>query len=43
MTLMSYPIIAIPSMIMLGGLMFYVSKVINNLTGYKFADLLVEQ
>ena len=43
MTLMSYPIIAIPSMIMLGGLMFYVSKVINNLTGYKFTDLLVEQ
>ena len=43
MTLMSYPIIAIPSMIMLGALMFYVSKVINNLTGYKFADLLVEQ
>ncbi|WP_057832180.1 VC0807 family protein [Colwellia sp. TT2012] len=43
MTLMSYPIIAIPSMIMLGGLMFYVTKVINNLTGYKFTDLLVEQ
>lgn len=43
MTLMSYPIIAIPSMVMLGGLMFYVTKVIKNLTGYKFTDLLIEQ
>lgn len=43
MTLMSYPIIAMPSMIMLCGLMFYVSKVIKNLTGYKFTDLVVEQ
>lgn len=43
MTLMSYPIIAIPSMLMLGALMFYVTKVIKNLTGYKFSDLLIEQ
>lgn len=42
MTLLSYPIIAIPSMIMLFGLMFYVSKVINKLTGYKLTELLVQ-
>jgi len=42
MTLLSYPIIAIPSMIMLFGLMFYLSKVINKLTGYKLTELLVQ-
>ncbi len=42
MTLLSYPIIAIPSMIMLFGLMFYVSKVINKLTGYKLTELLIQ-
>lgn len=43
MTLMSYPIIAIPSMVMFGGLMFYVAKIINNLTGYKLTDLLIAE
>tara|TARA_B110000238_G_scaffold173913_1_gene193316 strand:+ start:63 stop:755 length:693 start_codon:yes stop_codon:yes gene_type:complete len=43
MTLMSYPVIVLPSMIMLGALMFYVAKVIKNLTGYKLTDLLIVQ
>jgi hypothetical protein len=43
MTLMSYPVIVLPSMIMLGALMFYVAKVIKNLTGYKLSDLLIVQ
>lgn len=43
MTLMSYPVIAIPSMLMLGGLFYYVAKVIKGLTGYTFSDLVVEQ
>jgi intracellular septation protein A len=43
MTLLSYPIIAIPSMLMLFGLMYYVSKVIHKLTGYTLTDLLVQE
>jgi len=43
MTLMSYPVIAIPSMLMLVGLLIYVSKVIKELTGYKFTELMIQQ
>ncbi|MDO7083450.1 VC0807 family protein [Pseudocolwellia sp. AS88] len=43
MTLMSYPIIVIPSMLMLAALMYYVSRVIKDLTGYKLTELMVEQ
>ena len=43
MTLMSYPVIAIPSMIMLIGLFVYVAKVIKGLTGYKFSELMIDQ
>ena len=40
MTLLSYPVIAIPSMIMLLGILFYVIKVITDLTGLKFNQML---
>jgi len=40
MTLISYPVIAIPSMIMLLGILFYVIKVITKLTGLKFNQML---
>jgi len=43
MTLMSYPVIAIPSMLMLAGLFIYVTKVIKELTGYKFTELMIQQ
>jgi hypothetical protein len=43
MTLMSYPVIAIPSMLMLAGLLIYVTKVIKELTGYKFTELMIQQ
>lgn len=40
MTLLSYPVIAIPSMLMMFGILFYVIKVITNLTGLKFEQML---
>jgi len=40
MTLYSYPVIAIPSMLMLMAIMFYVVKSITKLTGLKFEDIL---
>jgi len=39
MTFLSYPMIAIPSMIMMLGIMFYVVKVIKNLTGLGFEEI----
>jgi len=39
MTLLSYPVIAIPSMIMLVGIFIYVIKVLTKLTGMKFEDM----
>ena len=39
MTFLSYPMIAIPSMIMMFGIMFYVVKVIKNLTGLGFEEI----
>ncbi|MBU2972274.1 MFS transporter [Pseudoalteromonas sp. C2R02] len=40
MTLLSYPVIAIPSTIMLFGILFYVIKITSKLTGIKFEDMM---
>jgi len=40
MTMLSYPVIAIPSMIMLGAIMFYVVKSVMKLTGLKLDQIL---
>lgn len=40
MTMLSYPVIAIPSMIMLSAIMFYVVKNVTKLTGLKFDQML---
>jgi hypothetical protein len=40
MTMLSYPVIAIPSMIMLCGIMFYVVKSVMKLTGLKLEQIL---
>lgn len=40
MTLLSYPVIVIPSLIMMFGILFYVIKVITKLTGLKFDEML---
>ena len=40
MTLLSYPVIAIPSTLMLFGVLFYVIKTITKLTGIKFEDMM---
>ena len=39
MTMLSYPVIAIPSLLMLIGILFYVVKVITRLTELKFEDV----
>ena len=39
MTFLSYPVIAIPSMIMMIGIMFYVVRMIGKLTGLGFEEL----
>lgn len=39
MTMLSYPVIAIPSLVMLIGLLFYVVKIITKLTEMKFEDI----
>jgi hypothetical protein len=36
---LSYPVIAIPSMLMLIGIFVYVIKVLTKLTGMKFEDM----
>lgn len=43
MTLISYPVIAIPSLIMLIGIMVYVVKTITRLTGLKFEQVLQQE
>jgi intracellular septation protein A len=40
MTLLSYPVIAIPSLLMMFGILFYVINVITKLTGLKFDQML---
>ncbi|WP_114327223.1 VC0807 family protein [Candidatus Colwellia aromaticivorans] len=40
MTMLSYPVIAIPSMVMLCAIMFYVVKSVMKLTGLKFDQIL---
>lgn len=40
MTLVSYPVIVIPSLFMMFGILYYVIKVIKNLTGMKFDEML---
>ncbi len=40
MTLLSYPIIAIPSTVIMFAILFYVVKVITKLTGMKFEEML---
>ncbi|GAA0819234.1 hypothetical protein GCM10009111_23060 [Colwellia asteriadis] len=40
MTLLSYPVIAIPSTLMLFGVLFYVIKMITQLTDIKFEDMM---
>ena len=40
MTMLSYPVIAIPSMIMLSAIMFYVVKSVMKLTGLKLDQIL---
>ncbi len=40
MTLISYPVIVIPSLIMMFGILFYVVKIITKLTGMKFDEML---
>jgi hypothetical protein len=40
MTILSYPVIAIPSTLMLMAIMFYVVKSVTKLTGLKFEEML---
>jgi len=41
MTLLSYPVIAIPSMIMMMAIMYYLWRTIHGMTGLKFEEILV--
>lgn len=41
MTLLSYPVIAIPSMIMMMAIMYYLWRIIHDMTGLKFEEILV--
>ena len=43
MTLLSYPVIAIPSLLMLIGIMVYVVKSVTSLTGLKFEQVLNQE
>ncbi|MFT6406007.1 MAG: hypothetical protein ACJA2U_002364, partial [Marinomonas primoryensis] len=43
MTLYSYPMIAIPSMIMMLGVFYYLWRNIHKATGLKLEDLLVKK
>jgi hypothetical protein len=40
MTLYSYPMIAIPSMLMMMAVLYYLSRTINNMTGLTLAEVL---
>ena len=41
MTLLSYPVIAIPSTVMMMAIMYYLWRTINDMTGLKFEEILV--
>ncbi len=41
MTLLSYPVIAIPSMIMMFAIFYFIWRTINRLTGLKLEEVLV--
>jgi len=43
MTLLSYPMIAIPSMIMMVGIFFYIWRVANKLTGLTLEEMVATQ
>lgn len=43
MTLLSYPVIAIPSMLMMVGIFFYIWRTANKLTGLSLEDMIVSQ
>lgn len=43
MTLLSYPVIAIPSMLMMIGIFYYLWRTINGLTGLTLEDILIVQ
>jgi len=43
MTLLSYPMIAIPSMIMMVGIFFYIWRTANKLTGLTLEEMVVTQ
>jgi hypothetical protein len=40
MTLLSYPVIAIPSMLMMGGVLFYLARGARRLTGLELEQML---
>ena len=40
MNLLSYPVIALPSMIMMMGILYYLWRTINGLTGLKFEEVI---
>ena len=42
MTLLSYPIIAIPSMIMMLGIFWYIWRTVNRLTGLSLEEIMVQ-
>ena len=43
MTLVSYPMIAIPSMLMMFAIIFYLWRTIHGLTGLKMEEIVAEQ
>ena len=43
MTLLSYPIIAIPSMIMMLGIFWYIWRTVNRLTGLSLEEIMVQE
>lgn len=43
MTLLSYPVIAIPSMVMMMGIFYYLWRTINGLTGLSLEEIMVQQ
>ena len=40
LTLMSYPMIALPSMLMMMGVLYYLARAVRRLTGLKLTDML---
>jgi len=43
MTLLSYPVIAIPSTLMMFAILYYLWRTIHNLTGFKFEEIIAVQ